>query len=467
MYKEKLRNYFKENQSGMIESLSEIVKIKSYQTEAKKDMPFGEGPYKALNKVLEMAKGMGFTVRNLDNYVGTIDLYQNKPAKLGILCHLDVVPEGDGWHSDPYTLTHKDGKLVGRGTIDDKGPAIAVLYALKAIKDLGINLSENVRLIVGTNEENGSADLEYYDKIEKMPHNLFTPDGEYPIINIEKGMLRINIDKKIQVHNNKKSVKISAGKIINAVPDFATAELKGFKKDEIENICSDTFKNENKITFSVSEEKDVLNLQISGVGAHASLPEKGVNALTALLLVMSKLDFEDTEISETIKGLSESFSFGDNNGKSAGIYSRDDISGETTCVLSIMNSDANRLNAKVDIRFPVCETTESIINKLSDKLKKYGINVNADMRHEAHHVEESSEFIQTLLKVYSDITGEKPYCKAIGGGTYVHNTKGGVAFGPEFPGEDNNMHAADEFITLESFLKNAEIFSSAIIELCK
>lgn len=460
------KNYFNNKKDEMIETLGELVAIPSYMSEAKEGMPFGEGPYKALHKMLDKAENDGFYVRNIDNYVGTIDMYADKEPSLGILCHLDVVPEGKGWTSDPYTLTKVNGKLVGRGTIDDKGPAVAVLYALKAIKESGIKLSENVRFIVGTNEENGSGDIEHYTKKEKMPPVLFTPDGDYPVINIEKGMLRVSVSSPfISSYDCKKSiVSINAGKTINAVPEEAFVEIKGIDTDTLDKIIS---LNKRKITLSYEQNGDIVTVKAKGKGAHASTPEKGDNALTGLLSFLSEDLFKEFCNYEVINKLHTVFPYNETDGLSTGVKCYDDISGALTLVFSVLETKENKICGKIDIRFPINETKKDITDKLTDKLSEYDISIDSTEGSEPHHVEAESEFVKTLLRVYEECTGEKGYCKAIGGGTYVHETEGGVAFGAVFPGEDNNMHGADEYISEDNFLLNAEIFAKAIIELCK
>ena len=189
-------NYIDANLAKMTGTLSELVAIPSVRGKAVPGKPYGEECARVLEKMLSIASSFGFKTENHKNRVGTIDLYPEGEPTLGILCHLDVVPAGSGWRTPPFSMFMSGGKLYGRGTMDDKGPAVCVLYAMKAIKDCGINLSQNVRFIVGTDEENGSSDLAWYKKQAKLPPRVFTPDGSYPVINIEKGMLRGEVTAK-------------------------------------------------------------------------------------------------------------------------------------------------------------------------------------------------------------------------------------------------------------------------------
>lgn len=415
-----IRKYLENHKDEMIELLSELVAIRSVQDSPSGEFPFGEKPAEALDCMLKKCAGYGFSAENVENYVGTAD-YGNEPL-LGILTHLDVVPEGTGWTGDPYVLRRSVGRLIGRGAIDDKGPAVASVFALRAVRELKMPLSRGVRLIFGTNEENGSADLAYYRSKRELPPFVFTPDGEYPLINGEKGMLRIYFSAELD-----EEISITAGEVINAVPKQCAVSYG--------NSC------------------EVMNY--SGKAAHASTPEKGENAITAFLA-------DYCGKSRLLRGLQQSFQHGDVEGKR--IFGEN--SHDFTCVLSLLKTVENRLTGGIDIRFPMNRTKAEVSGIICNVLEKNGFTVDSCDGSEPHYTDENSEFVQTLLRVYERVTGDKGRCITIGGGTYVHEIEGGVAFGAEFPNEDGNMHGADEYITVDNLLKNAEIMAEAIVELC-
>lgn len=424
-----IRKYLQSHTDEMIQILAELVAVPSVQGDAADGCPFGEEPARALAVMLDKCRRYGFTVENVDNYAGSADL-GGEPA-LAILTHLDVVPAGDGWSSDPFTLTRDGDKLVGRGAIDDKGPAVAAVFALRAIKELGIPLKKGVRLIFGTNEENGSADLEYYRSKRSLPPMVFTPDGEYPVINAEKGMLRVYFSAEFN------GGFIRGGEVINAVPEMCTFDLRT---------------NENG--------GEVLTYgKHKGRAAHASTPEKGVNAITEFLKFQAPLN-------PIVERLSELFPHGELNGASCGLGFSDPISGDMTCVLSMLNTRDGRLCGGIDIRFPLDRKKAEISDILCGKLRAAGFDIDSCEGVEPHCTDGSSDFVQALLRVYERVTGEKGRCIAIGGGTYVHGIEGGVAFGAEFPDTDYRMHSPDEFITVPDLLKNAELMAEAIVELC-
>ena len=413
-----IREYLESKKDEMTAFLAELVAVPSVQGEAEEGFPFGRGPAKALEIMLGKCRESGFAVENVDNYAGSADISDAEPA-LAVLTHLDVVPVGEGWSSDPFTLTVSGDKLIGRGTIDDKGPAVAALYAAKAVKELGIPLKKGVRLIFGTNEENGSADLAYYRSKRELPPMVFTPDGEYPVINAEKGMLRVYFSAPFT------DAEIHGGTVINAVP--ASCEVGG--------------------------------LRFEGKSAHASTPEKGVNAITAFLA-------ECGGDNKLISALGRLFPHGETDGSACGLGFSDGISGKMTCVLSMLDTVDGRLCGGVDIRFPLDRKKAEIGGIICEKLREAGFTVDSCEGVEPHCTDEDSTFVQTLLKTYEAVTGDKGRCIAIGGGTYVHEIEGGVAFGAEFPGTEHNMHSPDEFIGIDELLRNAEIMAEAMAALC-
>ncbi|MDE6665749.1 MAG: Sapep family Mn(2+)-dependent dipeptidase [Ruminococcus sp.] len=420
-----IRRYLEEHREEMIDFLAELVAVRSVKNEANGNYPFGKKPAKALQRMLKKCEESGFNVENVENYVGSADFNELEPS-LAILTHLDVVPEGTGWSSDPYVLKRSEGRLTGRGTCDDKGPAVAALFALKAVRELAVPLKRGVRLIFGTDEENGSSDLAYYRTKRSLPSMVFTPDGEYPVINAEKGMIRVYFSAPFD-----SMMSINAGKVINAVPERCVTGI------------------------------DWEAFFYEGKSAHASTPEKGDNAITKFLEEYSR-EFKNP----LLCGLARLFPHGEIDGKSCGLGFEDEISGKMTCVLSMLNTIDGRLKGCIDIRFPLDRTLNEISGIICKSLENIGFEIDSCEGTEPHVTDENSEFVQSLLRVYERVTGDKGRCIAIGGGTYVHEIDGGVAFGAEFPDEDGNMHGADEFITEENLLKNAEIMAEAIIEIC-
>ena len=199
----------------MIKSIQEVVKIKSVQSKSLPDAPFGVGPKAALDHVLALAQNLGFKTTNVDNYVGFASYGEvDDDNYVGIMGHLDVVLEGEGWKHDPYSGYLEDGVIYSRGVLDNKGPILSCLYALYALKQLGIKLKSEVRIIFGCNEETGFNDVKYYLSKHKPPKMGFTPDCKYPVVYGERGRAVIKI--KSQKNDLKKFFALINKYILNA-----------------------------------------------------------------------------------------------------------------------------------------------------------------------------------------------------------------------------------------------------------
>ncbi len=453
---DRIHDWIYSKKDEILSVLGELVAIPSVMGQPADGAPFGEGPKKALLKMKEICDRCGFETRNVGDAVLCADYLPNgEPAELGILAHLDVVPvEAANWATDPFSMTEKNGILYGRGTIDDKGPAAAALFALRCVKELELPIKKGVRLIFGTNEENGSGDLEIYKKYDKFPPKVFTPDGSFPIINIEKGMMRSCFTGKL---SSGKIVEFHGGKIPNAVPDRAEAVLSGVSLEDVQNtIAGDGTGAE----FTAEKLSETVKIAAKGRSAHASTPESGINAVTALVSLVGRLIDEPV-----LQGLERIFPFGETDGTALGLKSSDE-SGALTCVFSILNISDGKASGTVDVRFPIFQNLASVEAKEREAFASAGLDFDGFMGDEPHVVPEDSEFIRSLLRVYERIEGEKGHCVAIGGGTYVHDIEGGVAFGAERGDTDYHMHGDDEFITVEELLKDAVLFANAILEIC-
>lgn len=455
---EKIQEFIYSHKDEIVKDLAELVAIPSVIDEPERGAPFGAETKRALLKAEEYCQKMGFVTSVIGDAVLCADYGEN--PELGILAHLDVVPAlEDNWNTDPFTLTEKNGALFGRGAIDDKGPALAALWAMNAVKSLGIPLKKGVRLIFGTDEENGSKDLELYKQNAAFPPKVFTPDGSFPVINIEKGMLRVRFSGT----TGGNSLEFRGGSAPNAVADKAKAILRGVTGSRAQAAIIPTAEDdENAVKFTVSERGSGVLISCGGRAAHASTPETGVNAVTGLLDLVSRITGE-----EVLRGLSRLFPFGETDGSAFGLKCAD-ASGALTCVLSMLAiTPVGDVEGTVDVRFPTCVSLQSVKEKLIPAIRKETtLECEVLLGEEPHVVPEDSEFVKQLLAVYERVEGERGQCIAIGGGTYVHNIEGGVAFGAERGDTDYHMHGANEFITADELLKDAVLFAHAIIEVC-
>lgn len=457
--KREIIDYFKNNKDEMIKTISELVAVPSVRGCATEGMPFGEKPYEVLELALKKAEGFGFETKNHEGYVGSVDLNGGE-QELAILAHLDVVPAGEGWNTDPYTVVEKDGKIYGRGVSDDKGPAVAALYAMKAVKDLDLPVSKNCRLILGTDEECGSGDLKYYFSKNPYPKYAFTPDANFPVTNGEKGRFTKHFYRTVDFSGCKKYIKsFTAGEASNAVPAFAKAELVGITKEEFD-LAAEKAKGTNaEFAF------DGGTVICTGTSAHASLPENGKNPITALIEMLSYIDFAD-ECAALVADLKELFPHGKYNGEAFGV-DMSDMLGRLTLTLDVVRFENGKFDGCFDTRTPMSATRENCADAIADRLAEHGFTIEDRELREAHYVDENSDFIKTLLKVYEDYSGDKGECISMGGGTYVHDIENGVAFGAISRDTNTNMHGANELMPIEDILMSAAIFTEVIAEICR
>ncbi|MDE7230541.1 MAG: Sapep family Mn(2+)-dependent dipeptidase [Oscillospiraceae bacterium] len=465
----KIEEFILGNKENIIRDLAELVAVPSVMGEPGEGVPFGTEPRRALDTMRRICEKMGFKTTVYGDAVLCADYLPDgcDMAELGILAHLDVVPvERDNWDTDPFELVEKDGVLYGRGTIDDKGPAVAALWALYCVKELGIPLKSGVRLIFGTDEENGSEDLEIYKEYDGFPCRVFTPDGSFPVINAEKGMMRSVFSAELGGEGS--VVSFEGGRIPNAVPDKARAVLADISAERVRAAIAD---DRSGAVFELSDDHDGVSIVCKGRAAHASTPENGINAVTALIALINRL-FDsgclpicDGMQRDVLRGLEKIFPFGETDGASCGMKCADEI-GALTCVFSIFKMDMDCCEATIDSRFPSCLGRYDMEEKESAAMINAGMTLSGYMCDEAHIVSEDDEFVKTLLEVYEESEGERGHCIAIGGGTYVHNIEGGVAFGAERGDTDYHMHGDNEFITADELLKDAALFAKAIVRIC-
>lgn len=466
----KIEAYIEAHEQEMLKDAMDLIAINSERMEAKPGMPFGEGNAKVFEKAIEIIGGHGFPVKNYENYVLTADL-NDKPARLDILAHLDVVPAGEGFTvTGPFEPIVKDGLLYGRGSADDKGPAVAALYAMRAVKELGAELSGNCRLILGADEECGSSDIHYYYEKEQEAPMTFSPDADFPLINIEKGGLHLGFAAKTECGAADAAglhlVSAQSGTKINVVPGDAKALIAGCSAADL----SEKAENAAKATgtaVTLTDTAEGVAVHFKGSFCHAASPENGNNALTALLVFLADVPFAEEKVNELLGGLTRLFPHGDWNGKALGVNHEDEKSGKLTLSLNLFSYDGNEMTGAFDCRAPLCANEENTGDVVRARLTEAGFTPDDSTMYEPHHVPEESELVQTLLSCYEEVTGKKEKPLAIGGGTYVHHIENGVAFGCADPAVDNHMHGADEFMSVEQMKKSAVIFAMAILKLCR
>jgi succinyl-diaminopimelate desuccinylase len=447
----------------MIEAVQELIRIKSVQGESRPGEPFGSGPARALEWTLEFAEMLGFNAVNLEGHIGYAEYGQGEEY-VAVLGHVDVVPEGDGWTTPPYDPAIRDGRIYGRGATDDKGPLIAALYALKAVKDSGAALSKKVRVIIGTNEETDNNDVRYYLSREKPPCFGFTPDAFFPLVYAEKGLVQIKLEKAM-TNGSREIMRLSGGLAANMVPPSSEAIIIAHDPNEIVSRI-ETFS--KKMGFSLSTE--VLGNQITikslGKAAHASVPEQGKNAIMQLISFLDSMNAIEDDLGETISFLNSRIGM-ETNGSSLGVDLRDKDSGELTLNVGKIDLHQSILTIVIDIRYPVTYHLEDVLQPLERIFQEAGFSLQVADHQEPLYFPRDSKLIQTLLRVFKEQTGIDEGPLAIGGGTYAKEMPNILAFGPIFPGKPLVEHKPDEYIAIDELLLCCKIFAHAIFELSK
>lgn len=444
-----------------VQSCIQIKSVKDVE-HAAPGAPFGPGIKECLEWTLALGERLGFTVTNIDGYAGQIEMGSGE--LFGILGHLDVVPEGDGWSVPPYSGKIINGKIFGRGALDDKGPSLAALFAMKAIKDSGLPLNKKVRLILGTDEESGWADMEYYKQKEEIPVMGFAPDAEFPLIHAEKGILHLEFSKNLSEFSH--LVRLQGGERANVVPDLCQIALKGFTEAEI-TAQLNTFRFpegvSGKLDASTDNSASELNLVVRGIGAHGSLPQNGKNAVIYALGFLKTLSLTDEELF-IVEWLMQNPGTGF-HGEGFGVTLCDEPSGKLSLNLGIIDFSAQHIRFVIDIRYPVTFKKEDILTPIEKKAAEAGFSMKIQSHQQAHHVSKDSPLVESLLKAYSDITGLEAYAFAIGGGTYAKVLPQGVAFGPVLPGEPDVIHCPDEYISVDNLVTATKVYAQAILNL--
>ncbi|MEN2768168.1 dipeptidase PepV [Ornithinibacillus xuwenensis] len=452
-----------------IKDLQGLLQIKSVLDEegATPDAPLGQGIKDALNYLLELGQKDGFISKNVGNLAGHLEMGEGEEL-LGILGHVDVVPEGDGWSVDPYSGVIKDGKIYARGSSDDKGPTIAAYYGMKIVKELGLPLDKRVRLIIGTDEESDWRCVEHYFEKEEMPSIGFVPDADFPIIYAEKGISDYDIVQPVQKEQENSEVELlsfQSGRRYNMVPDYAEVHIKKHVEESSLAKRYQGFLQENQLEGNVSEREGQLIVTLVGISAHGAEPRNGKNAgiYMAQFLQSVALDLAGKRFVETVASF-----FKQSRGEVFDIAYQDDVSGDLTINVGVMDyrSEAGG-RIGLNMRYPVTFDIESGKETIQAKLEEKGLQLANFSDAKPAYVKKDDPLIQTLQKVYEEQTGENAELLAIGGGTYARALDHAVAFGALFPGREDVMHQKDEYAIVDDLLRATAIYAQAIYELAK
>lgn len=463
--------YINKFKNEIILKTQELIQIPSVFSESENPLyPFGKNINDALEYILKLGNDLGFRTKNIDNHCGYIE-FGTGDKLVGIIGHLDVVPEGDNWTFPPFSGKIFDNKIFGRGAIDDKGPVIASLYAMKIIKDNYKFDNKRVRLILGLDEERDWKCVNYYKAHEELPTISFSPDSDFPCIYAEKGILSCFLEMDYSSFVNCPIVLEYAdcnNNAINVVPKISSCVLKiDNKKIDINDFIKKlrVIIAENNFEIDIYKINDKrVKLTSHGIQAHSAHPYLGINAISRLLITLDKI-FKEYKIVLPIFDFYSKYINLQYDGKRLGIFCEDE-SGKLTLNIAKFDLENSVIKIGMNLRIPIETKISDIENKIKEKINSYKeISITTSSIKEPLHVSTNSYLVKTLCKVFNETINSDFSPIAIGGATYARAFDNCVSFGPNFPGQEDMCHKTDEFISIENLILTTKLYAKAIYEL--
>ncbi|MGT2784095.1 dipeptidase [Streptococcus merionis] len=433
------------HREACIKAIQEIVAYPSVLNEGENGTPFGQAIQDVLEATLERCQSLGFsTYLDPEGYYGYAEIGEGQES-LAILCHLDVVPEGDLslWETPPFEAVVRDGAIYGRGTQDDKGPSMAALYAVKALMDAGYHFNKRIRFIFGTDEETLWRCLARYGELEEVATMGFAPDSSFPLTFAEKGLLQANLEG-----SGHDGLSLEVGKAYNVVP--ARADYKGPWLNQVK---------EKLDALGYHYEVDGECLTVLGLAKHAKDAALGVNALVRLSEALQEfvdvpaLNFIVNEIGHdaTAKDLIGDIS--------------DEASGDLAFNIAGLTLTPEKSQVRLDIRIPVLADKGLLVEKLSHAAQKYGLTYQEHDYLAPLYVPLDSELVSTLMTVYREKTGDMSEPMSSGGATFARTMPNCVAFGAVLPESPSTEHMENEHMLLSNIYEAMEIYAEAVYRL--
>lgn len=459
------KEFISKNTDKMVKDITTLVEIPTVFSEQKIGRPFGDNIAAGLEAVLDIGRKMGMQVKNIDGYAGEITAGKGNRI-IGVLAHVDVVPAGIGWKTEPFKCEIKEGKLYGRGTMDDKGPLVSGLYAMKYLMDNNkIPEDSSLRLIIGTDEEEEWRCIKYYkEHVNKLPDYSIVPDGYFPLIFCEKGL--IDFDLGGEFYDDKAAlvrvVEITGGTSRNIVPANVTCKVQA--EAEVKKSLISQLKEVKEI--EIIELENGLEINVIGKSTHAMSPEKGLSAISLLLDVLEKVK-ESISCRRFIEIYNKYIGM-DYNGAKFGCEFSDELSGKLTLNVGTITLKGNHFFMETNLRYPASMKWETVKEAMMKTIDKAGFSYKEKSYLPPVYIDPKSDFVHKLMDSYRRIAGDtenQPF--AIGGATYARGIPNAVAFGPLFPDEEEMAHEANEFISIHSLEKMTEIYADALEQLLR
>ena len=448
-----ISRFAESHERDIVRDIARLVSIPSVEGPAAPDAPFGIESKRALDCALQIAEELGLDTVNCENKIGYASVGEDHgQGYLATITHVDVVPAGDGWNEDPFTVRERDGFLLGRGVMDDKGPSILCLYALKYLRDSGLPLRYPVRALLGSNEETGMGDLEHYNANYPAPLFCFSPDADFPLIHGEKGIYH---GRLISRHTPVNVLEMTGGVAPNAVPAKASALVRAEALQSTDAV-------------SVEElEPGLWKLSSVGVSGHASMPEGTVNAIGRIVDYLLENGIPAEGELPYFRFLARLHAATDGSG--LGLQSSDDYFTPLTAVGGKISTADGVFCQTIDCRYGISTSGEAITARLREAAGSAAeIQVDADAA--PFYLTLDNPAIQACMESYNLVTGENAHPFTIGGGTYARHFPNAAAFGPEHPERPapafaGPIHGIDEAARISDLLEALKIYIVALLRL--
>jgi succinyl-diaminopimelate desuccinylase len=460
LLKQQIDTYVDKVWPDVVEDVATLVAIPSVEdpSTVEEGKPWGAGPNAALVAAEGIAARLGLDVHDCEGYLGYADLLGRSEKQVATIAHTDIVPVGTGWHQDPYTLTRKDGYLIGRGVQDDKGPCVLSFYAAKFFLDAGEELPYTLRCIIGNNEETRMGDVDYYLERYPQPEFLFTPDADFPVCCGEKGGFSATITSADLTGGV--IVDFDGGTVGNAIPRVATVCVRA-----------------DASTLAAAPDIDIepageglAKLVAHGIGGHASMPAGTRNAIGMLveyLLANGLCSPAERDFLEL-----EHLVFASTDGSTLGIAATDDVFEPLTCIGGTIHTEGGHLVQTIDARYPKSTTAKAIGRQVTAVCAEHASTVVVDREMVPFYVDPNGREVQTLLACWEEYTGRTGEPFTIGGGTYARHFRNAASFGPADEDEVKpdwvgSEHGPDEGISEDRMRQALKIYILAIARLMR
>ncbi len=443
--------FVEENCRRIVADIKRVVDIPSVEGTPEPGKPFGPGPAVALDEALAIAREMGLSTGSFDGCMGWAELPGQTQGQVAVIGHMDVVPAGNGWDGDPFCMREQDGWLIGRGVVDDKGPCVLALYALKFLKERQIPLRYGVRVLLGTNEETGMKDVERYLAAFPAPDFCFSPDADFPVCNGEKGTFSAKLVSP--AFSQGTILDFQGGVAENVVPDRAECVVR----------CQD-LPEMTMPGITVEQEGQTLRIRARGKGGHASTPKGTVNAIGLVVDYLLAAGLASEEERPYLRFLQKLHSNTDGSG--VGIAAQDEVFTPLTIIGGTIQMRQGRLYQSVDSRYPTSITAKEIAQRL-ESAAEGSAQLQELFSRVPFYISADSAPVQVLMEAYNSVTGQKAQAFTMGGGTYARHFPKAVSFGPEYPGAVlpdfvGPIHGANEGASLEGLLQALKIYILAL-----